>query len=226
MSDQDMRAVQEKLRKIIAPDRAALMIVDMQNDFVSPKGKMAEFGFYLESVRETIQPIKALLQTARALHYPVLHTSMINDIHQNPLSWYAFWGEPVVTLPGSWGAAHIDELQPQNGELIITKYTYSAFEGTNLHTILRRKGIQTVMLTGTDLNICAGDTLHQAFALGYHVVAVSDCLASFSRIGAEHSAQLHQMGLYIVANHFGAVVTSRQLIAMMQPPPGLSKSEA
>lgn len=225
MSDQNTSSVQEKLRKIIAPDRAALVIIDMQNDFVSAKGKMAEFGFYLGSVQAMIKPIQSLLQTARALHYPVIHTRMINDVNQNPFSWYSFWGEPAVTLPGSWGADHIEELRPQKGELTVAKYTYGAFEGTNLNTILRRKGIQTLMLAGTDLNICAGDTLHQAFALGYHVVAVSDCLASFSRIGAEHSAQLHQMGLYIVENHFGTVISSRQLIIIMQPPTGVSKSE-
>jgi nicotinamidase-related amidase len=220
-----MSAVQDKLRKIIAPDRAALMIIDMQNDFVSSKGKMAEFGFYLGSVQETIKPIKSLLQKARTLHYPVIHTSMINDVNQNPFSWHAFWGDPAVTLPGSWGAEHIDELRPQKGELTVVKYTYGAFEGTNLNTILRRKGIQTLLFAGTDLNICAGDTLHQAFALGYHVVAISDCLASFSRIGAEHSAQLHQMGLYIIENHFGMVVDSQQLMAIMQPTSGAKKSE-
>ena len=216
MNDQNMSEVKENLFEIIAPDRAALIIVDMQNDFVSPEGKMAGFGFYLENVRATIQPIKFLLQTARELHYPVLHTSMINDIDQNPFSWYTFWGEPMITLPGSWGAEHISELKPRNGELVITKYSYGAFEGTNLNTILRRKGIQTLLFAGTDLNICAGDTIHQAFALGYHVVAVSDCLASFSKIGAEHSAQLHQMGLYIIENHFGTVVNSQQIIAIMR----------
>lgn len=216
MNDQNMIEVQEKLHKIITPDRAALIIVDMQNDFVSPEGKMAEFGFYLESVRETIQPIKSLLQTARAQHYPILHTSMINDVNQNPFSWYTFWGEPMVTLPGSWGAKHIDELQPQEGELIITKYTYGAFEGTNLNTILRSKGIQTLLVAGTDLNICAGETIHQAFALGYHVLAVSDCLASFSRIGKGHSEELHKMGLYIIENHFGTVLNSQQLIEIMR----------
>jgi len=224
MSDQNMIEVQEKLAKIISPDRAALMIVDMQNDFVSPDGKMAEFGFYLGNVRETINPIKNLLQAARALHYPVLHTSMINDADQNPSSWYAFWGEPAVTLPGSWGADYIDELKPQQGELIITKYTYGAFEGTNLNTILRRKGIETLIFAGTDLNICAGDSIHQAFGLGYHVVVVSDCIASFSRIGAEHSAQLHQMGLYIIENHFGTVINSLLLLAIMQSPAGASSS--
>ena len=206
----------EKLQKIIAPDRAALIIVDMQNDFVSPKGKMAEFGFYLGSIHKTIQPIKSLLQTARAKKFTVIHTSIINDLNQNPSSWYAFWGEPAITLPGSWGAGHIEALKPTNGEIIITKYTYGAFEGTNLDTILRRKGIQTLVVVGTDLNICAGETIHQAFARGYHVVAVSDCIASFSRIGADHSVQLHQMGLYIIENHLGTIVASQELNSIMQ----------
>ena len=88
--------------------------------------------------------------------------------------------------------------------IIITKYTYGAFEGTNLNTILRRNGnsYADVCRHGSEYLI-TGDTIHQAFALGYHVVAVSDCLASFSTVGAEHSAQLHQMGLYIIENHFG-----------------------
>lgn len=216
MNAQNMSEVQNKLRTIVAPDRAALIIIDMQNDFVSPEGKMAEFGFHLECVQETVQPIKSLLQTTRTLNYPILHTSMINDVNQNPVSWFAFWGEPAVTLPGSWGAEFIDELKPQNGELIITKYTYGAFVGTNLNTILRRKGIETLIFAGTDLNICAGDSIHQAFGLGYHVVAVSDCLASFSKVGAEHSTQLHQMGLYIIENHFGTVINSQELIAIMR----------
>ena len=79
------------------------------------------------------------------------------------------------------------------------------------------------MFTGTDLNICAGDPLHQAFAPGYHAVAVSDGLASFSRIGGEHSAQLHQTGLYIIENQFGTVISFQQLIAIMQPGPGAKK---
>ena len=146
----------------------------------------------------------------------IIHTRMINDIHQNPSSWTAFWGEPAMTLPGSWGAEHIDELKPQDRELVITKYTYGAFEGTNLNTVLRCRQIQSVIVAGTDVNICAGDTIHQAFALGYHVIAVSDCLASFSRVGKQHSQQLHESGLYIIENHFGLVAASQQLIRAME----------
>ena len=215
MEKQDMKKMDRQLLEKIAPDRAALIIVDMQNDFVASDGKMAQFGFYIQTIQDSIKPIQALLQTARKLNYPILHTRMINDINQNPSSWYAFWGEPAITLPGSWGAEHIDELKPQPGELIITKYTYGAFEGTNLNNVLRRRGIETVIVAGTDVNICAGDTMHQAFSRGYHVIAVSDCLPCFSRIGEKHSQQLKEAGLYIIENHFGLVATSRQLTNIM-----------
>ena len=212
MSDAEKIA---RLEERISPERAALLVVDMQNDFVSPDGKMAQFGFEIGSVRETIEPIRRLLDAARSLGYRVIHTSMINDIDQNPPSWYAFWGDPVITLPGSRGAEHIEELRPLKGELVLAKYTYGAFIGTNLDTVLRRLDVHTIMVTGTDLNICAGDTIHQAFAVGYHVVAVSDCLACFSRIGREHAEQLRAMGLYLIENHFGTAVDSTTLVELM-----------
>ena len=156
------------------------------------------------------------IEPARSSGYPIIHTSMINDIRQNPPSWYAFWGDPVITLPGSWGAEHIEELRPREGESVLTKYTYGAFIGTNLDTMLRRLEVRTILVTGTDLNICAGDTLHQAFAVGYHVVAVSDCLACFSRIDREHAEQLKDMGLYLIDNHFGITLDSATLIEVMK----------
>jgi len=202
------------LAELVAPGKAALLLVDMQNDFVSPKGKMAEWGFDISQVQSIVVPLKRLLGEARRCGALVIHTAMINDVHQNPLSWYAFWGEPEVALPESWGSQHIPELRPLNGELIINKYTYGAFFGTNLDTILRRKGITTVIVTGTGPNICAGDTLSQAFALGYHVVAVSDCLASFSKKGGEFNEQLRAIAMYLVKNHYGTVLTSQELIEL------------
>ncbi|MGA2640014.1 MAG: isochorismatase family cysteine hydrolase [Spirochaetia bacterium] len=205
-----------KLKERVSPDRAAVVIIDMQNDFVSAEGKMAKFGFATEAVRATVPLIRKLLDAARVRSFPVIHTCMINDDAQNPLSWRSFWGEPVMTLPGSWGAEPVEELRPLAGEIVLEKYTYGAFIGTNLDTILRRMRIQTLIIAGTDPNICAGDTMHQAFALGYHIVAVSDCLASFSKIGAKHAEQLREMGLYLVENHFGLVAPSVQLIEIMK----------
>jgi ureidoacrylate peracid hydrolase len=211
----DKSAAMDTLRERLNTARAAFLFIDMQNDFVSPKGKMASFGFEIGEVRDSIEPMRRLLEAARGGGYRIIHTAVINERGQNSAAWTAFWGEPTVTLPGSWGAAHIDELAPAQGEPVIVKYTYGAFVGTNLDTMLRSRGIDTLLFAGTDLNICAGDTLHHAFALGYHVVGVADCLACFSKHDRQHARQLKDNGLYLIENHYGLVARSDEIIRII-----------
>jgi ureidoacrylate peracid hydrolase len=211
-----MAVEKSELKSRLSPQRAALVVIDMQNDFVLERGKMAEFGFETGCVRDSLRAMRRILDAARSLSYPVIHTCMINDIEQNPPSWLAFWGPPAMTIAGTWGAEQVEEMRPRAGEIVLPKYTYGAFAGTNLDAILRRKAVQTLIVVGTDVNICAGDTLHQAFALGYNIVAVSDCLQCFSRKGREHAEQLRQMGMYLIENHFGTVLTSTEILELMQ----------
>jgi len=211
----DDPTVEDKLRERLDPARAAFLFIDMQNDFVSPTGKMAEFGFEIGTVRDSIEPMRQLLEAARSGGYLVIHTAVINEVGQNSAAWTSFWGPPAVTLPGSWGAAHIEELAPQNGEAVILKYAYGAFVGTNLDVMLRSRGIDTLVIAGTDLNICAGDTLHHAFALGYHVVGVADCLSCFSKHDRRHAEQLQADGLYLIENHYGVVSPSEEIIRII-----------
>lgn len=203
------------LRDRLGPARAAFLFVDMQNDFASPEGKMAGFGFEIGSVRGSIEPTRRLLEAARENGYLVIHTRVINELGQNSASFTAFWGEPTVTLPGSWGAAHLDELAPRAGEPVITKYAYGSFVGTNLDTLLRSRGIDTLVMAGTDANICVGDTLHHAFALGYHVVGVADCLSCFSKRDRRHAEQLKEDCLYLIENHYGTVSRSDEIIEII-----------
>lgn len=190
----------------------ALILVDMQNDFVSSAGAMARFGFDVADVQGIVAPLGALLDVARRNGTTVVHTRMLNDVRRNALSWNAFWGDPIVTLPGSWGAEFIPSLSPLPTEIVIEKYSYGAFFGTSLDTALRAAGIDTIAVAGTGPNICSGDTMHQGFALGYHVIAVSDCLACFSRRGPDHSARMKEVGLYVIENHYGRVIESADLI--------------
>jgi nicotinamidase-related amidase len=173
------------------PDRrrTALVIVDMQNDFVSSAGAMARFGFDVSDVQAIVAALGRLLDAARQAGVPVFHTRMVNDARRNAPSWTAFWGDPAVTLPGTWGAEFIPSLTTLPTEIVVDKYGYGAFTGTSLETALRALGVDTVAVAGTGPNICSGDTMHQAFALGFHVIAVSDCLACFSRLGRDHSAR-------------------------------------
>ncbi len=199
--------------------RVALVIVDMQNDFVSSAGAMARFGFDVSDVQASVAPLGALLDAARRCDVPVFHTRMLNDVRRNAPSWTAFWGEPTVTLPGSWGAEFIPSLMPLPHEIVVEKYGYGAFLGTSLDATLRAVGVDTVAVAGTGPNICSGDTMHQAFALGYHVIAVSDCLACFSRRGRDHSAKMKEVGLYVIENHYGRVLESADLMRAWEAEP-------
>ena len=205
----------ETLRARLVPGRAAFLFIDMQNDFGSPKGKMASFGFEIGAVGESVAPAKRLLEAARAGGFLVIHTAVINETGQNSAAWAAFWGPPAVTVAGTWGAAHVDGLEPLPGEPVVVKYAYDAFVGTNLETMLRSRGIETVVFAGADLNICVADTLHHAFALGFHVVAAADCLSSFTKRDRAHAEQLKQAGLYLVENHYGTVAGSADIIGAL-----------
>jgi ureidoacrylate peracid hydrolase len=197
------------------PDAAAcaVLVIDMQIDFASPDGAMAAYGFDVSDVGGVVTPIRALLHEARRHGVPVVHMRMVNDVRLNAPSWTAFWGQPTVTVPGTRGAEFLPELQPESGELVIDKHSYGAFFGTNLDTILQALGRRVVIVVGTGPNICAGDTLHEAFTRGYRVVAVEDALASFSNRGKAFNRQLKESGLYIIQNHYGLVCRSCDLIS-------------
>lgn len=211
------------LEEQLWPEHAALLVVDMQNDFVSGEGKMASFGFDVAMVQRIVPRLRDFLGEARRLGIFVVHTRVINDAAQNAPSWYAFWGPPTVTLEGSWGAQFHPGFEPLEGEPVVTKYAYGAFDGTNLDTILRRRDIRTLVVTGTGSLICAGDTMHRGFALGYHIVAVEDCLADFTVQGPDWTETVHKVGMYITARHYGRVVPAQQVLSIWRAHRGQPK---
>ena len=78
--------------------RTALVIVDMQNDFVSSAGAMARFGFDVSDVQAIVAALGRLLDAARQAGVPVFHTRMVNDARRNAPSWTAFWGDPILPI--------------------------------------------------------------------------------------------------------------------------------
>jgi nicotinamidase-related amidase len=184
----------------------------MQHDFASPDGAMARFGFEVGDVAKIVEPIRTFLDASRRLAVPVIHTRMVNDVRRNAASWTSFWGEPAVTVPGTVGAEFVELLRPEPGEIVIDKFSYGAFNGTNLETILRASGRETIVVAGTGPNICAGDTMHGAFTRGFVVVALEDALASFSRRGSAFNRQLKECGLHVIRDHYGIVCRSADLL--------------
>jgi nicotinamidase-related amidase len=189
----------------------ALVVIDMQHDFVDPEGWFARFGFDVAPLRAIIPTIASLLEAARAGGVPVIHTRQGNapDLSDLPLVRQEQGeraGNPIGSpgplgygmIRGERGWQIIDELAPIDGELVIDKPGYSSFHGTSLDDELDARGIETLVLTGVTANVCVLSTLLSAVDLGYDTVVVSDAIAAVSDATRESVLDLvrYQGGLF------------------------------
>ena len=159
----------------------ALIVVDMQNDFVNPRGRL-----FVPSAPETVPRIRLLLDRARKAGVMTVFTK---DTHYPGDPEFSIWGEHVVK--GTWGWEIVDELKPVEGEVVIEKTRYDAFYGTPLDDLLRAYGIKTVVVTGTVANICVLHTVAGAALRWYKVVVPVDTISALNEF--DYYAALRQM---------------------------------
>ena len=192
----------------IRPSHTALLMVDMQNDFAADEGVFVkEWGKTNRWIKQIIPRCRRLLTAARQSGVAVIHLRVINDLLRNPLSWHNFWGPPSCAIEGTWGAEFVDELKPLEGEVVVTKYTYDGFVHTELDAILKKAGIQTLVLAGVDSDVCVRDTAAHGFALGYTPVLAEDALAADNETA-------HAGALQSLAEHYGKVVSTAEITAI------------
>jgi nicotinamidase-related amidase len=165
----------------VDPTRTALIIGDMQNDFVNPKGKL-----FVKEAPKTVEPCRRLLHFAREHSIIVI---FIQDTHRPGDPEWSVWGEHVHE--GSWGWEIISELAPRDDELRICKPRYDAFYGTTLDHELRRRGIETLIICGTVANICVQYTAASAGLRWYKVILPVDAISGFTE--AEKREALRQL---------------------------------
>lgn len=189
---------------------AALLIVDMQNDFVRSGAPLE-----VPDARATVQPIQHLLATFRARGLPVVFTRFLSsrkpDLlwHWSPQCWpdtRCCWSGHARRYADSEGpldcAGIIAELAPLPEEIVVDKYGYGAFHGTDLDDRLRARGVRSLLVTGTVTQICVEETAREAFHHGYRTTIVSDAVSSFA-------PDLHAATLKNFAMKFGWVAESR-----------------
>ena len=157
-------------RVAVIPATTALIVVDMQNDFVKPGGALV-----VPSAAETIPAVQRLLALARGHGPAVFYTQ---DTHEPGDIEFPIWGEHV--LRGSWGWRIVDELTPEAGERVIEKLRYDGFFGTSLDHELRLRGIATVIVCGTVANICVLHTAGSAALRGYGVILPVDAISAIT----------------------------------------------
>ncbi|CAN5123050.1 nicotinamidase [soil metagenome] len=167
--------VQDEVR--LDPARTALIIVDMQNDFVKDGGTLQ-----VPDAEATIPRIRELLDKARGAGARVVFSQ---DTHDDGDPEWEIW--PEHARKGSWGHRIVEELAPREGETVIQKVRYDAFYGTHLDHFLRLWGVESLVICGTVANICVHYTAASAALRWFDVVIPRDATSALYPFDRESS---------------------------------------
>lgn len=177
--------------------RTALVVVDMQNDFCHPEGWFGQKGLDVQAARRPIPVLQALLPAWRRVGSPLVWCNWgIRADRRNLGPTVQFKGKrtaegvgygersPIDHGPslvqGSWGAALIDELAAEPGDILVHKHRLSGFWDSELDSILRNAGISTLLFAGINTDRCVFSTLQDAAFLGYDCVLLEDACSTSS----------------------------------------------
>ena len=170
----------------IDPKTTAIVLIEYQNDFTSDGGVlhsavaecMDKTGM-LDKTREVVA--KARAAGATVMHAPITFAKGYNELSSHPYGILKGVVDGNAFVKDSWGAAIVDALAPQDGDIVIEgKRGLDTFASTNLDFILRSKGIKTIVLGGFLTNCCVESTMRSGYENGYEVITLSDCVAATS----------------------------------------------
>jgi ureidoacrylate peracid hydrolase len=168
------------------PRTTALVLIEYQNDFATPGGKlhdavkpvMASTNM-LQNTIETVN--EARKAGATIVHVPISFAADFREISSTPYGILKGCKDGQVFQKGSWGAEIVDALKPQPEDIIVEgKRGLDGFASTNLDFILRSRKIDTIALSGFLTNCCVESTMRTAYELGYDVITIKDCAATVS----------------------------------------------
>ena len=199
---------------------SALVIIDMQRDFLEPGGFGAALGNDVTRLQAAVAPCRAVLAAARTNGVLVIHTREghrpdLTDAPRHKVE----RGNPAMRIgaPGPMGRilvrgepGHdiIADLYPQAGEPVIDKPGKGAFYQTDLDLMLRNRGIDTLLVCGVTTEVCVNTTVREANDRGYRCIVLADCCASYF-------PEFHAAGLAMIKAQggiFGSVSSSRALL--------------
>ena len=161
----------------VDPTKTALVVVDMQNDFVKRGG-----GLLVPDAEATVPAIKRLLALARAHRMHVVYSQ---DTHRDGDPEWEIW--PEHCREGSWGWEIVGDLAPAADETVIRKVRFDAFYGTPLDHLLRLWGVDTIVICGTPANVGVQCTAASAALRWYAVVVVRDAISALEPFDFEAS---------------------------------------
>jgi nicotinamidase-related amidase len=201
----------------------ALLVIDMQADFLLPGGFGARLGNDVNHLRRAIAPIQAVLAAARQRGMLIIHTREGHppDMADCPPTKLDRWpagtriGDPGpmgrILIQGEPGHALLEDVAPLPGEIVLDKPGKNAFYATPLDAILREHGIRSLWITGVTTDVCCFATTIAANDHGYHALVLADCVASYA-------PERHAAALAIIQAQggiFGYVSDSARLLAAL-----------
>lgn len=208
----------------LTPEHCALLIIDMQRDFLEGGGFGEMLGNDVSQLRQTIEPNRQLLNAWRARGWRVIHTREGHrpDLSDLPHSKKVRGrgqkriGDPGpmgrVLVRGEIGHDIIPELYPMAGEPVIDKPGKGAFWGTYLHAVLHNAGLRQLIVTGVTTEVCVNTTVREANDRGYECLVPSDCVGSYF-------PEFQEAGLKMIKAQggiFGWVSHSHKILAALK----------
>jgi biuret amidohydrolase len=204
----------------LSPDHCALLIIDMQRDFLEPGGFGEMLGNDVSQLRRTIEPNRRLLAAWRAAGLLAMHT---REGHRPDLADLPYAkkvrGHSAKTIGdegpmgrilvrGEPGHDIIPELYPEPGEPVIDKPGKGAFHATDLQSIMQNRGIKQLVVTGVTTEVCVNTTVREANDRGYECLVVDDCCGSYFPEFQEMGLKMikAQGGIFGWVAHSGAVI--------------------
>jgi nicotinamidase-related amidase len=206
------------------PATTALLVIDMQRDFVDPGGFGEALGNDVSLLRKAIAPTKRVLDAARSAKMLVIHTREGHrpDLSDLPPSKKARGklkagiGDPGpmgrILVRGEYGHDIIDELKPLPGEPVMDKPGKGAFYATDLDAMLKNRGVQQLVVCGVTTEVCVNSSVREANDRGYDCLVLEDCVASYF-------PEFQLMALRMIKAQggiFGWVSDSRKFLAALR----------
>ena len=222
-----LRVNADPQRIVVDASKTALLVVDMQNDFCTQGGWFDEIGVDYTLDRTPIEPLSQLVPVFRAQDIPIIWLNWgvrpdLLNIAPSVIHAHSPQGDRIglneltpaheshVLRKGDWGAAIVDELNPGDRDIQVTKHRYSGFWDTELDSILRNLGITTLFIGGVNMDQCVLSTLQDAAFLGYDCILLEDCSATTSPPYCIEST------IYNVKLLYGFVTQSADLLQALQ----------
>ena len=198
----------------IDPEETALLLIDMQNDFLHEKGKAAALGVWkFAKEAGTIPNTRKMIEIARKNDIPVIYVKIVfrpdyaemGPVQLSLCTLGKLIKEGEICKEGTWGAEYVDELKPEAGDYIVVKRRMNAFYNTELETLLRGLGRRTLIICGIITNFCLEATVRGAVDRDFDAIVLEDCTASENK-------EMQEFPMKAIFPMLGVVTTTEELV--------------